>query len=214
VHIINVINRSLQQNLITVEDLTAHGVAEVTPDMIAQSSEAITIAMGAARASDGTVTILEEGIEETITAINGRSSIGLGRWPVSNVTSVDADGIPLDPQYYSVNHQFGDLVFCRPGHGPSPWPCEKLVVRYTAGWRLNLNGSWPLPRAIKKAVIDYIIREQLNDKSNSSCGYEIRSESIDGVGSWDYFRKDSRTKNGLPIAIAEMLHPYQRPIAA
>lgn len=125
------------------------------------------------------------------------SEIVLSRYPVVEVVSVTENETSLDASGYEIDAAAG-IITRLSGDRSTRWAAGgKLTIVYRAGFP-TLND---LPDGIERAVIQLC-------KSYASAGGRdplIRSETIEGAGTTDYF---SGAGTGLPPEVEGLLTPH------
>lgn len=136
----------------------------------------------------------------------------LDRSPVVSIGSVRIDGASLAPEVYAAD---GRILYRMEGDERRCWHGRDLVVEYTAGWFLPSeagglpDGVEPLPADIERAVI------QLVGVSASMAGRDIaiKSESVEGIGSRDFYVQGASAALPHPEAEATLAQ-YRRMLFA
>ena len=144
-------------------------------------------------------TFAKETFTEGFRASNGASHLIFSRYPVESVVSVVSGGVTLPADGYEIDHANGFVHRVRNGD-PLPWSPGKTVITYRAGYDLPAG----LPEGVERACILLV-------KMYASAGDRdpmIRSETIEGAGSAEYF---SGAGTGLPPEVVGLLQPHVRP---
>lgn len=136
---------------------------------------------------------------ETVTeTFNGRdrcSDLLLSRYPVTELVSIngkpaETDIVQLDPATGILFHSTG-------------WWHGSTAVKYKAGFALP-DG---LPSGIERACIDIVL--QRATIAGSERDPSVRSVSVDGVGTREYF--NSANSETITPDIAALIEPHRKP---
>lgn len=141
-----------------------------------------------------------ETVSETFRLKYRAEELMLSRYPVTGITSVVENDSTLTEADYERDDDTGELRRLS-SDAPVCWPRGKIVVVYTCGYELLSN----LPFGIERATILLV-------KQYASAGDRdplVRSETVDGAGSTDYF---SSAGSGLPPEVEGLLIPHRKPI--
>lgn len=142
-----------------------------------------------------------ETVRESIYPDKPGTSLMLPRWPVVTIAGVTINGTAEDVANVEAEdsgHLFRiDASGCR-----MSWPSGRIVVEYRAGYVLPGRPGRTLPNDLERAALSLV-------KSNWFARTRdpmIRSETVDGAGSTDYF---SGTASRLPPDVESLLSPYR-----
>ena len=127
----------------------------------------------------------------------------LSRFPVGTVTSVVEDGVTLTAADYEVEPATG-FLWRLSGEERSCWASAKVVVTYAGGYALLDD----LPHDIERAVI-VMVKQAWFARNRDPM---VKSMSIDGVSSRDYWIGTVPGDNGAIPAEAEALLDFYRVI--
>jgi hypothetical protein len=149
----------------------------------------------------------EETITETFwadTPSEWASSFMLSRNRVTNLVSVEIDGIVLDPSAYRMGadghvHRINEL-----GGGPCLWSWTiEAVITYTAGYVLLDALPYGVERATLNLIKDYY--------SGAGRDPRVRAEEIPGIRNVTYWVGGMGGQSGsLPPDVIALLAPYKR----
>ncbi len=132
----------------------------------------------------------------------------LGRRPVIAISSITENGVAVDPGDYELFATDGRVKRLSSGL-PAAWPCTIIVIGYTAGWKLpgdDASVSGPaLPAPIEEAVIEGI-QAKLSQRTRD---LGVRSETIPGVRTVEYFFGAPGQDQPLPPSAMSKLNPYR-----
>lgn len=133
-------------------------------------------------------------------------------WPVTAISAITHGDDALDctnsgglvSTDYEIDTNTGEL-FRLINDGRAMWTGRKLVVSYTAGWKLPLDSGRTLPADIERAAV-LAVSAMYNARARDPL---LRSSSIDMVGSDSWLDPQSGT-SGLPMQAVALLEPYRR----
>lgn len=197
---LTVISPAAHQRLTTVAtikselDLTGGADDAYLATLIDQASEAIVAWCGRPFAV--------EGVRETLHR-DGRAAgnLMLSRFPVIGIDAVTIGGTVLDPTL--ADTEDGGFLYqldasgCRVG-----WPSGRAVIDYRAGYVLPDKTGRTLPKDIERAAI-ILVKTWFLARERDPL---VRSESVEGVGSTDYF---SGLKSDLVPEAESLLSRYR-----
>jgi uncharacterized phiE125 gp8 family phage protein len=90
---------------------------------------------------------------ETFYTNTYRNELLLSEYPVSEIASIDENGVPLDEDAFRVNADTGAVIRRRNGD-IAWWPdASTIIIDYLAGYDNNTGGAPDLPPAIERAAI-------------------------------------------------------------
>jgi uncharacterized phiE125 gp8 family phage protein len=127
----------------------------------------------------------------------------LARHPVSAVASVTEGGEELIADDYEMDGNSG-MLWRLSGDDRACWPAAKLVVEYTAGWRVPDQTSPTLPADVSRAAVLLAASMYHNQGRDRA----LRSESVDGVMSASYLDPRAGAEQ-MPPEVAGLLAPYR-----
>lgn len=137
----------------------------------------------------------------------GLESVVLDAWPVTQIINIGQDGTVLAPDAYEIDgiglYPLRDGDRCR-------WHGRTLTVEYVAGYVLPDDEEGPIPAGllpadIERAVI-LLVNAALATRQREA---GLKSETIEGIGSFSYFVQGSN--NMLPDPEAEsLLRPHRK----
>lgn len=122
----------------------------------------------------------------------------LSRYPITEISGITEDGTSLSPSQYEANPQ-SSIVIRLESDRQCFW-CGKVTVSYSAGFTLVTNLPWPIERACIETVKVLWFgggRDPL-----------LKSESVDGLGSQDYWVRDGAA-SALPSEVVALLGPHR-----
>jgi uncharacterized phiE125 gp8 family phage protein len=128
-------------------------------------------------------TFAEEKVSESFYLDRPASPIELSRYPVTGIISVTVAGTALDPAEYEVEQDSGLLYRLDASGGRCARFCGRVVVEYTGGYALPDAPQPTLPDDIQRAATVLVKGAYLGRTRDPA----IRSESIEGAGSFGYF---------------------------
>lgn len=135
--------------------------------------------------------------------------IQLQRYPLASVTSVTVDGTALTASDYEHADDVAqlwriDATGCRIG-----WSGLTVVVVYVAGYVTDAGDPMTVPPDLQGAIVEMVKMDFAADTRDPA----IKSETIDGIGSTDYWVGGipGDSEDGLPPQIARRLRPYRAP---
>lgn len=134
------------------------------------------------------------------------TSLLLSRLPVVSIGSLTVDDSVKDASEYRINSKTGELTALSSG-GPSTFGVGvSAVVVYTAGYLL-LDG---LPDGVEDATL-MLIRDAWFARARDP---RVRSESIPGVASYDYWVGQIGAAGQLPPDVLARLEKHRRLVLA
>lgn len=194
------------RDLLTIED-----IRQAIPGASAEDDETVE-ALGLAVADlvsracrvtgDGShvPTLLSETIVQTFRLKSTQRALYLARRFVSSISSVVVDGVTLATDAYEVEASTGILTRLE-DDAPVCWDCGKVVVTYVAGLAT-------VPGDLRLAA-QAALREQWSAFQRDPL---LRSESVDGVGTFTYWvNTGAGGTGGAPVSdmVLGMLSPYR-----
>lgn len=194
------------RDLLTIED-----IRQAIPGASAEDDETVE-AIGLAVADlvsracrvpgDGirVPTLLSETIVQTFRLKSEQRALYLARRFVSSVASVVVDGVTLAADDYEVEASTGILTRLE-DDDPVCWGCGKVVVTFEAGFE-------DVPGDLRLAA-QAALREQWSAFHRDPL---LRSESIDGIGTFTYWvNTGAGGTGGAPVSdmVLGMLAPYR-----
>lgn len=165
--------------------------------LILRVSDMISRHCGVADDGEHPPTLLREEIVETVWPQAYGDRLLLSRRFLGTVSVVEM-GSALVADDFLINRGTGALTRLSGGNAGS-WSCGKTVITYQAGFETP-------PEDLKQAAI-MAVRDFLSMKRDPS----LRSESIDGIGRWDYQTAGfgSTTPTGLSAQVLGMIAPFR-----
>jgi hypothetical protein len=138
-----------------------------------------------------------------VIALEGLDPLQLIRWPIISVTSVLENGaaLTLDTDY-RIDADPGQLLRLDLNLYPRRWDALPIVVTYSAGY-----GS--IPEDVSGAVIRMVVARQNAFRRDPN----IDSESVDGIGKFNYRRPTPGEGNMTPD-VTDLLDNYHVPVVA
>ena len=169
----------------------------------AQISDAISLACAVPSDGVNPPTLMRETIVETIRLREPVSALALSRRYVYSITSIIVAGTTLTTDNYEVDKSAGILRYISASGCEVCWPTGKTVVTYVAGF-----SSAPEPL---KLAATLLTRESW---SVSQRDPSIRSESFDGLGSFQYSSGSMMSQTGgMPPGVSDILASYRHGMA-
>lgn len=169
----------------------------------AQISDAISLACGVPSDGVNPPTLFRETIVETIRLRDPLWSLALSRRFVYSITSIVVAGTTLTTNDYEVDKAAGILRYISSSGCEVEWPTGKTVVTYLAGFSAA-------PEPLKLAAT-LLTREAW---AMSQRDPSIRSESFDGLGSFQYSSGSLMSQSGgIPPGVADILSSYRHGMA-
>lgn len=120
----------------------------------------------------------------------------LSRYPIMSITSVIESGSTLAITDYEIDSESGSITRLA-GDYPTSWSSGKTIIDYSAGYTLLQE----LPHDVERACIQ-LVGQYRHDASRA---LNIRSETVDGIGSRSYFDYGDK---GIPPEIRSILDPF------
>jgi uncharacterized phiE125 gp8 family phage protein len=149
-------------------------------------------------------TFAEETVSETFYLDRPVSPIELTRYPVTEIAPVTVAGTVLDPAVYEVEEDTGWLYRLDASGGRCARFCGRVVVEYTGGYILPDAPQPTLPHDISRAAA-LLVKGAYFARTRDPA---IRSESVEGAGSFGYF---SGAAGDLPPEVEALLRQYRAP---
>lgn len=111
----------------------------------------------------------------------GPSRVLLGHWPVRSITSVEIDGVTLDPsEYETVDRRWLVRMVDDDGNRQA-WPCCQRLDRPLGDdetWAVTFTYGTDPPRAAKRAAIQYAAQFARGCAVDGSCELPPRVQSM------------------------------------
>ncbi|CAA0095087.1 Uncharacterised protein [Starkeya nomas] len=143
-----------------------------------------------------------EGLRETVHLTEPAGTLLLSRFPLAAITSVTTEAGSLAPALYEAEAETGMLYRLTASGARSVWSPGRILVDYAAGFLLPGDEGRDLPPDIERAAI-LAVRNAWHARGRDQT---VRSEDVDGVGSFSY---------GLPASLSadvtDLLAPYRLP---
>ena len=124
----------------------------------------------------------------------------LSRKPISSITAIVEISTTLDQSNYEID-LIGGRVWRLDGGLHSWWPVGKIIVTYTGGYELVTE----LPSAVERATI-VLIKQAWFSRTRDP---KAKSETVEGIGSIDFWVGASSGEYGINSEAAELLSPYR-----
>lgn len=123
-------------------------------------------------------TLAEETVRETWRRVDCADQLILTRWPVSAVSAVTVDGVELEDDDWELDGARGFLWRLQ-DDVRRDWSAAKVVVDYTAGWRVPDQATPTLPGEISRAAVITVAAWHKGKGRDPM----LRSDATEGVGS-------------------------------
>lgn len=142
-------------------------------------------------------TLLRETITETVRVTCYQQKIILARRPVVSITSVTELGTALTAEQYEVEASPA-LLYRLNSDERVCWPEGKVTVVYTAGWTASM---------LRTAAL-FALSEVYSAESRDPL---LRSETVEGVGRFDYWTGGLDPSNGSALSnqARALLDPFR-----
>ncbi len=134
-----------------------------------------------------------------------KNELLLSEYPVSDIASIDENGVLLDADAFRVDANTGAVIRHRNGD-IAWWPqASTIIVQYVAGYSEDTGGAPSVPAAIERAAI------LLSAMSYRSRGRDASVRSVQhGDSSVSFgFGPVANDASGLPPEIVALLKPYK-----
>lgn len=161
-------------------------------------SDMISDLCGVARDGINPPTLLAEEITETIRFAVGQPALLLSRRFVSDIDSVTIAGSEISAGGYELEPASGVIRRIDTSDNLIAWPAGKTVIVYTAGFDAP-------PEPLKAAAKD-LARIAWNAEGSNPL---IRSETHDGLGTFQYSTTSAVGASGVSSAVMDLLAPYR-----
>lgn len=142
-----------------------------------------------------------EAVREVAHQAAAQPALLLARWPVVSITSLAVNGVAADPAATEVGDN-GLLYRLGDDNRRRFWPAGRIVVEYRAGYVMPGEAGRTLPADVERAALT-LIKAHWHSRNRDPL---IRSETIDGAGSTDYF---AGTVSQLPPEVESLLAPHR-----
>lgn len=143
-----------------------------------------------------------EGVRETVHLAEPAAVLLLSRFPIAAITSVTTEAGSLASALYEADAGTGMIYRLTSSAARSVWSPGRILVDYTAGFLLPGDEGRDLPADIERAAI-LAVRNAWHTRGRDQT---MRSEDVDGVGSFSYGLPSS-----LPADVTDLLAPYRLP---
>jgi hypothetical protein len=140
-----------------------------------------------------------ETVVETFRVTSCTQRLILSRYPVTAIVSIVENGTALTADQYEIDLQAG-IIERLASNCVTRWGSGKTIVTYSAGFHLPDDA----PEGVERATI-LLVKQYAASGDRDPM---IRSESIEGAGSTDYF---SGANTGLPPEVEGLLTPHRKP---
>lgn len=139
---------------------------------------------------------------ETVTEIFrvhcGTQGLTTGRYPIAEITSISENDADLSADDFEADLEAGIIERLRSGCVVR-WPQGKVTVVYSAGY--NLPGDVPEP--VERATIELVKQFYTSGDRDPL----VRSETVEGAGSTDYFAPFT---GGFTPEVEALLEPFRK----
>lgn len=139
---------------------------------------------------------------ETVTEIFrvrcGTHGLIAGRYPIKEITSIVENDIELSADDFEADLEAGIIERLRSGCVVR-WPHGKVTVVYSAGYNLPADVPEPVERATIELVKQFY--------SSGDRDPLVRSETVEGAGSTDYFAPFT---GGFTPEVEALLEPFRK----
>lgn len=180
--------------------------------MLARATGRIVEYCGIAQASDGTRNLGTEVLVETIRLPNRWPSeawsahrmpeeLILKRRPVLDIASIVEDGITLDPTSYEASLVGGILTRLSSDDLPIHWRARKVVVTYTAGWKLPGEDGRNLPSGAEDVCLALAKAEYFSGARDPA----VKTVRIEGVSERSYYMRGDAPVGGMEPALSQVI---------
>ncbi len=143
-----------------------------------------------------------EDVREAVHLTEPAAVLLLSRFPLAAITSVTTEAGSLAPALYEADAETGMLYRLTASGARSVWSPGRIVVDYAAGFLLPGEEGRTLPADIERAAI-LAVRNAWHTRGRDQT---VRSEDVDGVGSFSYGLPSS-----LPADVTDLLAPHRLP---
>lgn len=124
----------------------------------------------------------------------------LSRSPIDSITTIVEAGTTLAADDFEYDSDSG-FVWRLSGDDRSTWADGKTEVTFIAGYELLAE----LPRDVERAVLQLIKLSYFGRTRDP----RAKSETVEGIGSIDFWVGNVPGKSGLPADVTELLNPYR-----
>ncbi|MGL3208303.1 hypothetical protein [Bradyrhizobium sp. BR 1433] len=139
-----------------------------------------------------------ETVQEIFRVRCGPHGLTTGRYPVTAITSIVENDTELSEDDFEADLEAGIIERLRSGCAVR-WPQGKVTVVYSAGYDLPDDVPEPVERATIELVKQFY--------SSGDRDPLVRSETVEGAGSTDYFAPFS---GGFTPEVEALLAPYRK----
>jgi hypothetical protein len=146
-------------------------------------------------------TLAQETVRETWRDVTAMEPLILTRWPVSAIVGVTVDGAAIDADDYEVDGERG-FLWRLVDDARRCWTATKLVVEYTAGWRVPDQADATLPEGISRAAVVAVAAWHKGKGRDPM----LRSNAADGIGSSSWIA--TADMGALPPQSQSLLSKY------
>ncbi len=144
-----------------------------------------------------------EVVRETVHLTEPAAVLLLSRFPIAAITSpITTEAGSLTPALYEAQDGTGMVYRLTSSGARSVWSPGRILVDYAAGFLLPGDEGRDLPPDIERAAI-LAVRNAWHTRGRDQT---VRSEDVDGVGSFSYGLPAS-----LPADVTDLLAPYRLP---
>ncbi|MGY4572589.1 phage head-tail connector protein [Bradyrhizobium sp. USDA 3256] len=139
-----------------------------------------------------------ETVQETFRVRCGSNGLTTGRYPITEISSIVENDVQLTADDFEADLEAGLIERLRSGCVVR-WPQGKVVVIYAAGYELPSAVPPPVERATIELVKQFYVSGDRDPL--------VRSETVEGAGSTDYFAPFS---GGFTPEVEALLAPYRK----
>jgi hypothetical protein len=154
--------------------------------------------------------LARESVIETFWPVGGDMALEylmLDRTPVASIDSVTRDAAAVDASLWRVDPDTGQIYAVDASGYPCGWLIrQSLAIAYTGGWILPGETGRNLPAGIEGAAIELVADYWAATGRDPS----VRSETIPGVISTDYWVGAIGEEGELPPRVQMKLAPFRR----
>lgn len=218
-----VVERAESNDLTTLEAVkSVLGITGAAEDdylsrIIRQASSAVTSYLRVPQASDGSRTLAVEKLEQTfrfepqrarggVSSENQRQHLILARKPVTSVVSVIEGTRPLDVSEYELDGASGLLKRLRNDRLSNWSGCSKVVVTFSAGWKLpDAEDDQTMPSDIEDVVVDLVKLKRASRNRDPL----VKSIEVVDVDITQYWVGSTGKDGALPQELTSRLDGYR-----
>ncbi|QOZ17443.1 hypothetical protein XI02_22320 [Bradyrhizobium sp. CCBAU 21365] len=139
-----------------------------------------------------------ETVQETFRVRCGTHGLTTGRYPIAEITSVSENDADLSADDFEADLEAGIIERLRSGCVVR-WPQGKVTVVYSAGYNLPAD----VPEPVERATIELVKQFYTSGDRDPL----VRSETVEGAGSTDYFAPPT---GGFTPDVEALLEPFRK----